>query len=659
MEQKKIALLLGIHNHQPVGNFDHIFEKAYQDAYEPFIKLIDDFPEIKFSLHYSGCLWDWLEDHHPEFFPLISKLVKRGQVSLISGGIYEPLLPLLPRQDSREQILALNDYLKDKFGFKARGFWLTERVWEPTIPELVSPTGLEYTMVDDTHFATAGLKNEDIHGLFITEDQGYTLKIFPIDKKLRYLIPFRLPEETINYLREARARGVEALTLADDGEKFGLWPGTRKWVYEEKWLFKFLTLLRENDFIETLTFEEYLDRHPEFTRVYLPTASYQEMMEWSGGFFRNFLAKYPEAHNLYSKMLYVSQKVEQASSGKRPGEMKTCLWKGQCSCPYWHGVFGGLYLPHLREANYNNLIQAEVMAASALKETSRLLKIEQTPGFSSGCVEWVDFDQDGEEEILAETRDLNLYLKPSLGGGIFELDYKPKAINLQNILSRRPEAYHQKIMARSSGGGSEHESIHELEKKADFDPAKVLVYDQYQRHSFLLRFMNTFKEELIKNGQRGEGEEILLGPYTVKSENKKEGLIISLAKTASLGPSLVNVLKKISLKKTGGEIEYELELSLEGESLKGILGLEFCLSILEADYSYEKDRFSIKDKHRDLEVSFIARPEALWWKGQLKTVSQSEISYELTPQGLIIFPYWELDLKPGQKINFYLKEKIS
>src|SRR3989338_7495994 len=105
--KKKIVLLLGLHNHQPVGNFDQVFEQAYRDAYEPFLKLIADFPQIKFSLHYSGCLWDWLEEHHPEIFPFISGLVTRGQVSLLSGGIYEPLLPLLPRRDAREQILAL------------------------------------------------------------------------------------------------------------------------------------------------------------------------------------------------------------------------------------------------------------------------------------------------------------------------------------------------------------------------------------------------------------------------------------------------------------------------------------------------------------------------------------------------------------------------
>ena len=28
--------------------------------------------------------------------------------------------------------------------------------------------------------------------------------------------------------------------FADDGEKFGVWPGTRRWVFDEGWLDSFL-----------------------------------------------------------------------------------------------------------------------------------------------------------------------------------------------------------------------------------------------------------------------------------------------------------------------------------------------------------------------------------------------------------------------------------
>ena len=33
---KSIRFVLTLHNHQPIGNFDHVFEEAYQDSYLPF-----------------------------------------------------------------------------------------------------------------------------------------------------------------------------------------------------------------------------------------------------------------------------------------------------------------------------------------------------------------------------------------------------------------------------------------------------------------------------------------------------------------------------------------------------------------------------------------------------------------------------------------------
>src|ERR1044072_5704898 len=75
-----------------------------------------------------------------------------------------------------------------------------------------------------------------------------------------------------------------------------------------------------------------------------------------GGIWRNFLMKYPESNAMYKKMLRVSSKVH---AGKKNEAALDHLWAGQCNCAYWHGVFGGLYLPVLRQAIYRNLIEAE------------------------------------------------------------------------------------------------------------------------------------------------------------------------------------------------------------------------------------------------------------------------------------------------------------
>src|SRR5271169_4458151 len=86
----KVSLALVIHSHQPVGNFDHVIEEAYQKSYAPFVQALRQHPRIHLSLHFSGILLEWLGQRHPEYFQQLRELAERGQIELVGGGYYEP-----------------------------------------------------------------------------------------------------------------------------------------------------------------------------------------------------------------------------------------------------------------------------------------------------------------------------------------------------------------------------------------------------------------------------------------------------------------------------------------------------------------------------------------------------------------------------------------
>ena len=86
-------------------------------------------PEVKASLHFSGPLLDWLERNRPDVIGDLSDLVRRGQIELLSGGYYEPILVGVPRRDAVGQIRSLSDRVHAVFGQRPLGAWLTERVW--------------------------------------------------------------------------------------------------------------------------------------------------------------------------------------------------------------------------------------------------------------------------------------------------------------------------------------------------------------------------------------------------------------------------------------------------------------------------------------------------------------------------------------------------
>ncbi len=335
-----IYFSMAFHQHQPVGNFDHVIEHCYAQAYLPFLNVLERHPSIKVSLHYSGPLLKWIQRHHAEFFTQLKAMVKKGQVELMAGGFYEPILSILPNQDKLDQIKKMVEYINDHFDYQPRGLWLAERVWEPHLVEPIAKSGLEYIILDDSHLKETGLEDDDLYGYYITEDEGCCIKVFPSSMQLRYTMPFAAPEETIEYLRHIAAAGEGLLVqVGDDGEKFGSWPHTYQTVYEEGWLERFFSQLEQNsDWLAVVNHSAYIDQYKPLGSVYLPTASYAEMMEWAlptkarldymnaqgqmehnptckrflkGGLWRNFLVKYPESNNMHKKMLYVSQKVAQ------------------------------------------------------------------------------------------------------------------------------------------------------------------------------------------------------------------------------------------------------------------------------------------------------------------------------------------------------------
>ncbi|OPX40689.1 MAG: hypothetical protein B1H13_06175 [Desulfobacteraceae bacterium 4484_190.3] len=68
------------------------------------------------------------------------------------------MLATIPARDARGQVQMMNEYLEKRFGCRPKGFWLTERIWDPGLPLVLAGSGLQYTIVDDTHFYYAGLK---------------------------------------------------------------------------------------------------------------------------------------------------------------------------------------------------------------------------------------------------------------------------------------------------------------------------------------------------------------------------------------------------------------------------------------------------------------------------------------------------------------------
>lgn len=663
-----VNLILLIHCHQPVGNFDKVFTEAFEKAYLPFIEVLEKHPGIKVNLHYSGSLLDWLVSHRPEFIDKIRSLTKKGQVEIFGGGYYEPILTLIPENDALGQIELLRLKIKELFSFEVKGGWIAERVWEPKLPKILAKAKIEYGVVDDSHFRFAGKEPESLNGYYITEEEGFKFNLFPGSEKLRYLLPFKLPQETLDYLRsrEKNSGANSTITFGDDGEKFGLWPGTHKWVYQENWLDNFFKALEENSsWINLLTFSEYVSQNPPSARVYLPCASYSEMMQWSEGFYRNFMVKYPEANNMHKKMLLISNKINLFESQLKRQEIpifeqaKRHLYMAQANDSYWHGVFGGFYLNHLRLAVYHNLIEAENL-------------IDKIDGRDTEEVEFRDFDCDAKEEILLNTKNFSLCLRPELGASLSELSYKPRAVNLVNTISRKEEKYHKKIAQliakkdelESLNSGSQPASIHNFTKVKDENLDKILFYDKQPRYCLLERFLSedvTIHDFIACNYK--ETADFSESAYLAENKSTEKETKIVFNRQADVNGNSLKLTKAITPKNHSLILDYLLENLEEKINLEATFGMEFNFSSFNEEYSRPVDirginEFILNDSWNSLKVEFILKEKANLWVFPVETVSESETGIEKSCQELCLFFWWKINLAAKSKWQQNLKINI-
>jgi alpha-amylase len=687
-----LRLVLAIHIHQPVGNFDGVFESAYRDSYAPFIEALRQHPQIPISLHISGSLMEWLIEAHPEFIDKIRTLTETGQLEILGGPFYEAILPSIPAYDRVGQIAAYSRYLEQCFGTKVRGMWVPERVWEQSLVSDITRAGIEYTILDDYHFKSTGLHEDQLHGYYLSEDEGRLLKIFPGSEKLRYTIPFADPSETIRHLRGILEQTPNPVVcFGDDGEKFGTWPGTKKHVYEDGWLARFLAALEENsDWLKICTLGEAVDHVPPIGSVYLPDCSYREMTEWAlpsqrladlheiskrkqhdpdwpairsflrGGTWRNFRLKYFEANEMYCRMLQVSQRLQQVlqeeETIERPhlvNQARTELYRGQCNCPYWHGAFGGLYLPHLRHAIYHHLIAADTLLESAAGRANRWVQIDAD-----------DFNLDARKEIRIAGDRLVAFLAPSRGGHLYELDVRGAKLNLLATLNRRPEAYHEAVRQAAQQGdrGQSVASIHDVVHFKQPGLDQKLVYDKWPRKSLVDHFLVPYLDAAAF--QMGEGElgDFVMGVFDSKLRRTAGRVEAVLTREGQVGPHRVSMEKGIALESAAGgtlQVQYELSNLPVGERIHFAVELNFAgmaagapdryfydargrqLGPLESVLDLKQvERLGLVDEWLGLDVALETSIPTDIWTFPIQTVSQSEGGVELVHQASAVIPNW-------------------
>ncbi|THB64528.1 MAG: DUF1926 domain-containing protein [Spirochaetaceae bacterium] len=638
-------LIFGTFNTLPLGLTDDEIETRYQSHYKPFVQQLYTNPDLQAVIYYCGTLLEWVEEHHSELLKVLSEMVSRRQIELIGGAYYEPVLPLIPRQDRVGQIELMTTMLRKQFGRRPRGCWIPQCVWEPGLTTSLSSSGMEYTFLEDTQFLRAGVAPGDFLQPAVTEDQGKLLTVFPLYSGIG-------KKHGSGFLPSLKSNGKEPVLLVRilPGEQF-----RTDYIQE-------ILKVRNAGQLRTVLPGKYLRSQPARQKVYFSSSSPAAVHRWAlgieaqkeharaermlvanemtdifleGGLFRNFLIRYPEAGRLYAKMQYTHILVNQIRGDKhRKQAAREDLWRGQHHSGYWHGDTPGLYhLPTRREL-YRSLIAAESMGRES--------------GIFKPSLVSIDFDMDGRDEFLYQGSVFNAYLH-SVGATMFELDSFKVQQNLLMAMARHPEAYHNKTHA--SGG-----------------------YDRYGRSAFLDFFLQQGSDHSKFADGQGKDEVGLQDAIFAVKEVNREQYCIAMEYECQLdsaaASSSVIINKKFKFEKNGVRVCYRLENSGSLKVEKD-LGVQINLALVASDdvgvrargiaggqldleqkHSFATSKIQIDYKKKKENLAIITpQPVTVCIDPIITHVVQDGISIEPMQQGIAILYRLPISLQPGETFS--------
>ncbi|MCF7874084.1 MAG: DUF1926 domain-containing protein [Candidatus Omnitrophica bacterium] len=652
-KDSKIYFVFGLHNHQPIGNLASVFDKAFASCYLPFLSILEKFPQIKAVIHNSGALYSYAQANVSGWIDKLKQLVECGQIEIVGGGYYEPIFSIVGQEDRVGQIKLMNQFLEKAFAKTPKGCWVPERVWEPSLAKTLNQTGFSYTYLDQANFYQKKQINQSNESFYLTEDQGYPLGLFVIDELLADKIPFVKPKEVIDILISRKKKEDVLVNFFCDGEKFGLWPGSYDLVYKQGWLEEFFTLLARNPEIETITSQQAAKKFAKKDLTYIEASTYPKMQRWAltyqdylnyqnldnllkedksykkyrqfirGESFKNFFIKYPRLNFMHKRMLNLAKKINLSLDyNSKDKDAFLNLWKAQTNCAYWHGIFGGFYLPHLRKACYDYLIKAEAI-------------LDKKLGVSEFFCQDIDFDS--YSEIVAKRED-KTYVFSELGGSLDELSLKDIPTNLINTINRVKEPYHDKF------------KNHEL--------SRYLIYDSYKKVCLV--------DHLIKKELTSQEFAQGAGVYSLANQAYNFSKVKDKSFSFSYQEKDISFIKNIYLDKNSLEAKY----SFKKNTLNNLgFGIEFNLSLSGLNSLFiesgegidlakqqelgEDSSFTIVDKNYQLKLRFSFNPAKVY-TNPIYTLSSSESGEEVLFQQLAILFYL-----PEKKEAFNLKLDIE
>ncbi len=439
----KVKVVFGINFSISPSATNEELELYYSQKVKPFIASLFTEKSVKCVVHFCGTILEFIDKKHKETIIAIKELNKEKRIEFLVSGFYEPILQFIDSPYVTSQIDKLKILITNIVRKKAKGFWLTNGVWEPSFPSILDKANIKYSFLSDVSFKYSGVDVASLFQIFITEDKGKTVLLFPIIESLSNAIgKVDVNEYFDNLLGLSETNKDNIVSVFIDNKEVS-----------PEWLGDFFSLVKDNKNIDFYLPNALIRRYEYFKKVYIPAtcdSNNAGKMFYNGqresyelavkkfydsdiinminrGSFRNFLTKYIEANRIYSRVKITTEEMRFIKDKSLKREALPFLLKAQTSYALSFNSDLGIYNPKNRQYCYKNLINVE--------------KIVREKGQIQNYIKKYDFNNDGLEEVIFTGNHLKAFISKK-GASLFELDYYPLSYNYLNTICDYSENYY-------------------------------------------------------------------------------------------------------------------------------------------------------------------------------------------------------------------------
>lgn len=308
-----------LHIYQPPTQTKEIVDRVTKESYRLIINLLTKYPRLKLTMNINGSLLElWEKYGYKEIINDYKTLVESGKIELVGSAMYHPILPLIPIEEMKQQIVLNNEISKRLLGssFKPTGFYIPEMAYSDEAGEVISTMGFDWVILDEIHLGKKidpsvkyNIKNIGLSVIFRNNTISRTFPPESVIEKSLYEQPF--------------------LVTAHDGEMYGHWHSEDNGYYERAFT---------SQRIEFITGSEYLHSLKKEKSITLRNASWESTEDEIGNNIPYSLWDNPnnEIHKqLWNLAHYASSLVKNSKKDAGKEIASHHLSRGLSSCAWW------------------------------------------------------------------------------------------------------------------------------------------------------------------------------------------------------------------------------------------------------------------------------------------------------------------------------------